>query len=186
MDKDYQELLALVKKSKVLSSAGEVLSWDMDVMMPEGQNEIRAQQMGMISSLSHDLFVDDTIGVLLSRLQNKSGLSNDETANVREISREYFRQKNVPSDLIKEITEQTVLADIVWKQARKTSDFRLFQPSLEKIVDLMKRYATAIDSQMDPYTVLLGEYEDDFTLDDIKSYFDEIKQRIVPLIDSIQ
>ncbi|PIN70291.1 carboxypeptidase [Candidatus Woesearchaeota archaeon CG11_big_fil_rev_8_21_14_0_20_43_8] len=182
----YEELIRLVKKGGILDSVLEVLDWDQDIMMPKDAADRRAKQMGVLSGVIHDLSIDDRIGELLDDLKDEHDLTDIEKANLREIGKNYIRQKKIPSELVEQIAEGTAKSLEIWKDAKKQDDFSMFAQSLRHVLDLKKRYADAIDPESHPYEVLLGEYEGDFTLDDIKGYFTMIRTELVPMIEKIK
>lgn len=186
MNKDYVHLIELVKKAKILESANSVLNWDLDVMMPPAQIKYRSQEMGVLAVVVHDFFTDKKIGQLLTKLKKAAGLNAEEKANVRIINRDYLREVKVPAALVQQLEEEICRSIAIWKEAKKTNNFSLFLPSLERIINLKKKYAKAINPKAHPYEVLIGDYEDDFTITEIKKHFTEIKKGIIPLLNSIK
>ncbi len=186
MNKDYAHLIELVKKATILGSANSVLNWDLDVMMPPGQIEFRSQEMGVLAGVVQELSTDKKIGRLLVKLKKAADLNAEEKANIREINRDYEREVKVPPELVQRLEEEICRSSAIWKEAKRTNNFSLFLPSLERIIELKKKYAKAIDPKVHPYEVLIRDYEDDFTITDIKKYFAEIKKGIVPLLNAVK
>jgi len=58
-----------------------------------------------------------------------------EAVNVREIRRAYDLAVKLPKSLVEELARVTTMAQQVWIEAREKSDFALFQPHLEKILE---------------------------------------------------
>ena len=61
-----------------------------------------------------------------------------------------------------------------WVKARDAADFSQFAPVLEEWVDLLKKYATAIDSSRPIYDVLLDDYEKGMTSARLEEIFTEV------------
>ena len=59
-------------------------------------------------------------------------------------------------------------------KARDAADFSQFAPVLEEWVDLLKKYATAIDSSRPIYDVLLDDYEKGMTSARLEEIFSEV------------
>ena len=59
-------------------------------------------------------------------------------------------------------------------KARDAADFSQFAPVLEEWVDLLKKYATAIDSSRPIYDVLLDDYEKGMTSARLEEIFTEV------------
>ncbi len=183
-DKNYLELISLVRKAGILGGINELLSWDQEVMMPKGANTVRSMEMGVIAEVSHDIGTQDKIGLLISQI-NETKLSTKEIVTLREIKEDYERAKKVPSSLVKEAAELYANAMEVWRKARETNTYSLFAPWLEKIIDINKRYAQAINPNEDSYAILFYDYEKGLTLDEVRAFFKTLKAELVPLIHKI-
>ena len=181
----YTELLAEIERYGAVESAQSILSWDQQVMMPEGGTPARSQQLSTLSSLSHELLVDGDIGDYLDALDDAS-LTDDQQAVVREIRRQYRRAERVPRDLVEDISEASSEALGAWESARENDDFDEFAPHLEELVDLKQEYAEHIDPDADPYAVLFADYEPCLPLSKAESILDELRETLVPLIEEVR
>lgn len=179
---DYEKLLEIYKKSAVLESVAEALEWDQEVMMPAGALPVRAQQSTTIATLEHDILTCDEISGLLVALE-KANLNPEQTANIREIRRCYKRAKNVPNALVQELQKTRINGVEAWKEARKKNDFKLFLPYLKKVFELSRKTAECIDPNTHPYEVLLDNYEQDISVEEIQCHLNKIKEHLIPLID---
>jgi len=183
---DYESFLGLVKKTYTLSGLADLIEWDMKVMMSPGELPVRIQQLSVAQALKQEILASDKLGSLLNRLKTMEDLSSDQIVNVREVDREYTRLKNVPEELVHKLTELSSKAEIDWEKARENNDFGAISPSLKQIVELSKQKANLMDSKKNPYEVLLGDYDDVFTVADIEAHFTKIKENIVPLLKKIK
>lgn len=181
---NYEQLITLVKDAGILASVGEVLEWDEEVVMPPAAIDQRALQKGMIAAISHRLFTTPEIGRLIREVKQQK-LTDEQQAMVREIEFDYQRATKVPETLVKEQEEVTTIAQEKWKQARADNNFTAFAPHLNKIIELKKQEAAAIDPTRNPYEVLVEEYESGIPIDEIRSIFSTIKEGLVPLITKI-
>ena len=66
-------------------------------------------------------------------------------------------------------------------KAREAADFSLFAPVLQEWVDLLKKYAAAIDPTLPGYDVLLDDYEKGMTSSRLNEIFTEV--RVLPSIE---
>jgi carboxypeptidase Taq len=181
----YDELLEQYRRATYLGDANGVLNWDQEVMMPEGGTPARSKQRGAVSAVAHDLLVDDDVGRWLDELE-EAGLSEEESAVVREIRRQYERKAKVPTDLVEEISEATSDAHPVWREARENDDFDAFAPTLERLLDLKREYAAHIDPDADPYAVLFADYEPYLDLETAERVLERLREGLVPLIDAVR
>ncbi len=181
----YDDLLEQYRRATYLGDANGVLSWDQEVMMPEGGTPARSKQRGAVSAVSHELLVDDDVGAWLAEL-TEAELSDEQRAVVREIRRQYRRKSRVPTDLVEEISEAASDAHPVWREAKAADDFDAFAPIVERLLDLKREYAAHIDPDADPYAVLFADYEPYIDLETAERVLEELRDGLVPLIDSIR
>jgi len=179
---------ALVDRSEKLTNvqmASMVLGWDQRVMMPEGGTPARAGQLSTLSSLGHELLVDDDVGAWLERLE-ATDLTDDQAAVVRELRRRYDRAVDVPADLVEELTAHQAQTQQVWQEAKAEDDFDHFAPALEELIDLHRERAAAIDPTENPYRVLYEDGLPYLPLETVERIFTELREHLVPLIERIQ
>jgi carboxypeptidase Taq len=181
----YADLLAEYQRATYLGDANMVLSWDQEVMMPEGGTPARSKQRGAISAVAHDILVDDDVAENLDALED-ADLPAEEAAVVREIRRQHERKARVPTDLVTEISEATSDAHPVWQEAKADDDWDAFAPTVERLLDLKREYAEHIDASADPYEVLFADYEPYIDLDTAERVLENLRERLVPLIDEIR
>ncbi|USZ71091.1 carboxypeptidase M32 [Natronosalvus halobius] len=180
----YDELLTRTERITNVGNAAGVLRWDQEVVMPEGGTPARAKQLSTLSALGHELLTDERTGELLEELEDTE-LDEEGEAVVREIRRRYDRATSVPQDLVEEISETTANAHPTWVEAKEEDDFSIFEPTLEKLVDLQKQYANHIDPDADPYAVLFAEYEPYLELETAERVLERLRDELVPLLEAI-
>ena len=181
----YDRLVEKVTRINNVGGAAGVLSWDQQVMMPEGGTPARSQQLSTLSALQHDLLTEDELGDLLDELDSQA-LDDDEAAVVREIRRRYERSVRVPTDLVEEISATSSEALPAWENAKEADDFSEFAPYLERLVELKREYAEQIDPDRDPYAVLFEDYEPCLPLEQAEEILDDLREQLVPMIEEIR
>ncbi|WP_255193170.1 carboxypeptidase M32 [Natronobeatus ordinarius] len=181
----YASLLERARKLGNVRMASMVLAWDQRVMMPEGGTPARAQQLSTLSSLGHDLLVDDEVGEWLQSLEDES-LTEEQAAVVRELRREYERAAEVPAELIEQLSAHQVESQQVWQEAKAADDFDHFAPALEQLIDLNRERAAAIDPGGDHYRVLYEDSQPYLPLERVEEIFAELREHLVALIEEIR
>jgi carboxypeptidase Taq len=188
--KTYEELKTRLAEIHDLRMARAILGWDQHTKMPPGGGEVRAEQLGTLDRFSHELFIDDEIGRLLEQLrehEESAGYDSDEASLIRITRREYEKAKRVPGELRAEMTKAGATALPAWVEAREKSDYSIFLPYLEKNVELTHRYIECFDGMgfESEYDVLLDDFDEGMTADEVRVVFDELKRELVPLIAQI-
>ena len=174
------EIVDLVKTSALLS-------WDQQTQMPPLGSEARAQQLGTVGRLAHEAFVSDEVGALLEELRPYGeSLDHDsfEASLIRVVQRDYDKSVRVPPELSAETTRAGSRAFGVWVEARTRSDYELFRPALEEMVELKHRYVDCFPPAEDPYDTLLDDYEPGMKAAEVRTIFDRLKEELIPLIEA--
>ena len=188
MSAKLDRLKEIIGEVSDIRSAASLLSWDQQTYMPAGGNEARGHQMGTLGKLAHELGTSDEVGKLLSDLKQEFDGANgasDEAAMVRVAAREYDKAVRVPPDFIIEHAMVTARAFEAWQEARSKSDFSIFRPHLEKIVEMVRRYVTFFPPADHPYDTLLDDYEPGMKTAEVQAIFDELRPKQVELLRAI-
>jgi carboxypeptidase Taq len=165
---------------KLITLAG----WDQQTMMPPEGAGVRARQLATGSKLVHDLVVSDELGELLEELrpyEESLDYDSDEASLIRRTRRDREKELRVPAELREEQTRAGAEAYPVWVEARRTSNFELFRPYLERNVELRRRYADCFEVD-EPYDALLDDFEEGMKTSEVRAVFERLKEGLVPLI----
>jgi len=188
-DQAYAELLQLTRNEAVLSSCVDLLQWDEEVCMPRGGGEHRAEQMALVAGLVHDRGTDPRYDELLSTVEASSLMSDAESAeavNVRELRRDYERERRIPRRLVEESARVTALASQAWAEARRRDDFKSFAPWLDQVFALAREEADAVGYAGTRYDALLDDYEPGLTTDRLSTLFARLEADLVPLASALR
>lgn len=183
-----QELKARLATISDLNYAAGVLGWDQRTYMPPGGGPGRAEQLATLRSLAHQQFTDERIEQLLDELAPLAAddqSEDDDACLVRYVRRDYDKSRKLPTDFVQQLTRARSIAQAVWEEARRQSDFAMFQPHLEKMFDFAKREADYLGYAEHPYDALLDQYEPGMTTAQVKTLFAELKAGTVPFLKQI-
>lgn len=172
-----------------INSALAVLSWDQEVYMPEKGADLRAKTIANLSGFLHEKFVSDDFAKLLKKIKkfyDSGELNEKESAIFREVWNDFSRESKLPVDFIKEKAEICSKAQSVWAEARKKSEFKLFQPYLEKIVTLKRKEANYVGFKNSPYDALVNSFEPGMTSEELSIIFYELKEFLVDILKKIK
>mgnify|MGYP002539964468 CR=1 FL=1 len=73
-----------------------------------------------------------------------------------------------------------------WHEAKPRSDFSIFAPYLEKVIETKKRFAHYVKPDIDPYEYYLDTYEPGLTRRKCDEFFAALRARVVPLLRRVQ
>jgi carboxypeptidase Taq len=185
MQDKWQELKSRLAQVENLHHASAVLGWDQQTYMPPRGAAARAVQRATVDRMAHELFTADAIGELLDALADEAAkldYDSDEASLIRVTRRDYEKARRVPPALVEEISRTSALGLKAWEKARSESNFKLFQPHLEKIVDLEIQLANHLGYPDCIYDALLDQYEPGMTTAQVQAIFDDLKKELIPLV----
>ncbi|NJC95544.1 MAG: carboxypeptidase [Anaerolineales bacterium] len=188
MSEKLERLKELLGEVSDINRAASVLSWDQQVNMPPGGNEARGQQMATLSKIAQEKFITDEVGRLIEDLKQEykgADPESDEAAMIRVAARNYDKARRVPPEFIAEQAIVSSKAFEAWVDAKRTSDFSIFRPHLEKTVELVKKYISFFPPADHPYDTLLDDYEPGMKTADVRAIFDALRPKQVELIRAI-
>jgi len=188
MEENYKRLSEQLGEMIDIQEAAALLAWDQETYMPPGAAQDRSMQLATLNRIIHEKLTSDKIGELLEALKPEiSSLDpdSDEACIVKYVSREYDKQRKVPSDWVAEFSRATSLALEAWKKAREKSDFTLFEPDLTKVLDLRRQYAEYFSPYDHIYDPLLDDFEPGMKTSDVQQVFEDLRPKQVELIQAI-
>lgn len=184
----YAELCRLAREWSALGAAASLLGWDQETYMPHAAAPFRAEQQAVLAALVHQKSTHPRVGELIAACEADPNLTGDPAspaaANIREFRRDYDLAVKLPEDLVAEIAKVSSQSQEVWKEARAKSDFPMFAPWLEKVLNLTRRKAECLGAPPggELYDALLDEYEPGATAKEIEAIFTPLRARLAALI----
>jgi carboxypeptidase Taq len=171
-----------------LQRAAALLEWDEQVYMPPGGAPVHGDMVATIRKTAHQKLTSDDVGRLVEALEKDAETlapDSDERRIISVTARDYHKAVRVPSEFVAEQAQAVSAAQHAWIDARQHSDYARFQPHLQKLIDLKRRYIGFFPPRAHPYDTLLDEFEPGITTADVKALFDVIRPRQVALIQAI-
>lgn len=181
IEKDFLEY---VNKMMGYNEAISLMYWDLRTGAPKKGVEQRSEVIGMLSS---EVFHMSTSEEMASYIEKLSGQSLNEITQktLEECKKEYDRNKKIPADEYKQYIILQSKSESVWEEAKATSNFNLFLPYLEKLVETQKRFVEYWGYEGNKYNTLLDMYEPGITVEVLDQVFGELREKIVPLVKRI-
>jgi carboxypeptidase Taq len=169
-----KEILEKYRQVWALNHSMAVMGWDMETHMPESGARPRGMATGQLAMLAQKATIE--LDPLVRKAEKARDLDEMEKGVVRALRRSLDYYLKVPPELVDEIQRVTTEATVVWRTARKKSEFRLFQPHLDKIIQLQRKVADKLGYEKHPYNALMDLFEEGFTVKDA----DGVYSRLIP------
>ncbi|MGM7683642.1 carboxypeptidase M32 [Cytobacillus sp. Hm23] len=183
-----QQFLDYVKKIIGYNEAVGLMHWDLRTGAPKKGVAQRSEVIGTLSSEIFEMTTSEEMASYIAKLSSqgvKEQLSEKTIKTLKECKKYYDKNKKIPAEEYKEFVILKSKAESVWEEAKAASDFSMFQPYLEKLVEFNKRFIEYWGYKDNKYDVLLDDYEPGMTVDILDKVFHEARERIVPLVKEI-
>jgi carboxypeptidase Taq len=188
MEEKLNKLKEISAEIYDLGYAGAVLGWDQQVNMPPLGAESRGNQLSTLGRLIHTKSTSPELGELIEDLTAAAEDLDPDSEEARLIKvsrREYEQAVKVPVSFTAEFTKLTALAFGEWHKARQENDYSIFQPYLEKIVEMNQQYAEFFSPYDHVYDPLLDRFEPGMKTQEVKEIFNDLRPKQVELIKKI-
>jgi carboxypeptidase Taq len=181
----FDELLRRLGEISDVERAEFLLTWDQETGMPPLGAPARAEQLGTLARISHELGTAPELGSLLEdlrELEETSGYESFEASVIRVTRRDYEKKLRIPSELRAEMTRAASVGYAAWLRARDAVDYEILRPHLERRLALTREYVACFEPYDDPYDVLLDDHEPGMPTSEVAAIFERLKAELVPLI----
>jgi carboxypeptidase Taq len=187
MKSSLQMLKEQLRTIGELQGSLALVEWDQETQLPSGASEARAGMIGNLSKRLHKDVLTLNKGKQLQQLAvTYKQKKTDDAVIVRETLRSYERAACLPTEFVSNMAQTCARAQHTWAEARRTNNFALFAPYLEKIVRLKREEAKLVNPKENPYNVLLDTYEPGLRIETLDSLFQELEEALKELLQRIQ
>ncbi|MHA2070955.1 MAG: carboxypeptidase M32 [Candidatus Thorarchaeota archaeon] len=182
----YDELMGKFKEIVLLGTSVGMIYWDLETYMPPAGIQLRSEQISVLSKIGHEKSTTPEIGKLLEAAEKEQDSMNEvQKRNLFLARREYDIDTKIPSELIGRLTKQQAIATDVWKKAKAAKDWQMFEPELQKLIDVSREkeeIAMKVKGISSIYDSMLDQFERNMTASMIDKVFSQLRNRLVPLV----
>ena len=171
-----------------LGRAEALLGWDQQTYMPRGGAEDRGNVLETVAGLSHRMFTSADMGEMLAELvpyAENLDPDSDDACLIKRTAHDYEKMTRVPGEWVAEFARITTLAQVAWEEAKTENRFEIFQPHLEKVVELRRAYADFFKPYDHIYDALLDDFEPGMKTSEVQAIFDALRPQQVQLLKEI-
>ncbi|HAS79704.1 MAG TPA: carboxypeptidase M32 [Fusobacteriaceae bacterium] len=181
--KTLDHVINELEKISNYNYASSIIYWDLETEAPKEGIEKASQVLGFYSGESYriltDLEFNKNIDLLLENIDLLDPINKK---IIIETKKDIENIKKIPLNEYKEYNELLSKAQSIWAEAREKNNFSLFLPYLKKIITYKQKYVNYKGYNEHPYDALLDDYEPGITVKQLDIFFDNLKNRLVPLI----
>ncbi|GAB6990131.1 carboxypeptidase M32 [Paenibacillus pini] len=187
--RNWDQFLELIRKIGGYNEAVALMHWDLRTGAPRKGVELRSETLGMLSTEMFKLSISEEMGNFIeefSKPEINEQLDQVSRTIVAECKKEYDHNRKIPADKFKEFAVLSAHAQTLWEEAKENSDFVSFEPSLSKLIVLLKEFIGYWGEKDTRYDTLVDQYEPDMTVAKLDAIFSRLRDRLVPLVKKIE
>lgn len=178
-----ERLDALQRKQIAYDHALSLLELDAATAAPDGATQNRSETLGILSEEAYRLTTGARSIKLIDYLHENAGLLDQKNRRIVEVMRKDIEEtRRIP--MAEYVAYQRLCneSENAWRAAKEKSDYALFQPYLEKMVESNKRLMEYIRPDAPAYDALLDRFEKGLTHEKCDAFFASLKRGLVPFI----
>ena len=177
------DVLEKYKPIWALDHASALLNWDLETYMPVDASKPRGYAYAQLALMKQEHIVE--AAGLVSKAEQLSGLTDQEKGILRVFKRDVDYYTKLPPKLLEDLERTGKEATVVWRDARKKSDFSIFKPWLEKIIDLKRQEAEKLGYEAHPYNALLNKYEEQLRVAEVDKAFSALVPNLKGILEKV-
>jgi len=178
------DLLRAYKPVWAIDHARSLLEWDLEVNMPTEGASARGEALAHLTLIRREYLL--RLKDLVEKFEGSGDLNDVEKGIIRVLKRELKYYTSIPPEILEELDRTTTKAAVVWREAKRESNFDKFKPHLTKIVELERVIADKLGYEGHPYNALLDLYEEGFTVNDADEVFNNLLPNLKSVLDKIR
>ena len=181
MSEMFEQLAPYLERAQAFKTTLNLFEWDNETCAPPKAAPYTAKMIGTISGEYFKVITDKEVKRLALECKADESLTEVEHAIVNELLTEIERLDTIPANEYREFAELCAESCGIWANARKNQDFESFAPTLKKVIEYQKKFASyrAKEGQK-IYDVMLDEYEKGFDMESLDQFFQTLKEQLVP------
>ncbi|TXM89476.1 carboxypeptidase M32, partial [Methylobacterium sp. WL116] len=179
----YSSLERRFARLDAIGAAAGILGWDSQTLMPDGAADGRADQLAVLRGIAHEILTAPETADALSAA-DETALDPWRAANLAEMRRLHAHAAAVPGDLVEASSRAISKAEMVWREARAQSDFRMLLPHLAEVLRLQREIGAIKGAALGlgTYDALLDEYDPGMRRATIDPLFADLRTRLPGLV----
>lgn len=185
---NVNNLLEYQKEIFDLEHTINIINWDLLVSTPKDEKNSVISLLGNLESKLFSLETSSNHGEVLDAFINSdefNKLADAEKRYVKRMYKNYLKSVKVPHKFYVKYTELLHKSTAVWEEAKENNDYQAFKPYLKDVIEYTKKYYGYLNNGENLYDTMLNSYEEGLTSNVIDKLFNELKEKLVPLISKL-
>ena len=174
-----------LRETKLLGSIQSTLYWDQNTRMPSSGALWRGEQLTLLATQLHARQSSAAYADLVAAARqhwNSADQCPEQGRNLDLLEQDLQRQQSLDPALVAALAKAKAEGYNRWQQARSASDFSLFAPALQTLIDLRQEQAKQLDEPRSCWETLAQPFEPDLRLERLEALFAPLRQRLPQLV----
>lgn len=186
MNPYIEQLDGLDRRLSAIGFCESLVFWDAATLAPKNSVKNRGLALEEMAELYYTIFITDETKELLTNLERTKDSLPELTRVKYQFFKEMFEQiACIPVNEYAAFSNLKTQSSAAWEEAKKTKDFSIFEPFLQQVIDFQRKYIRYRNLGGHPYNTLLQDYERGLTVEVADTFFEQLKEVIVPLLKRI-
>ena len=199
LDKNLKTVRETLELAGKYEHALNVMTFDMETLCPASAMEKEGETIAFLSTEAYKILkTDEFIAAAEYLYEHRFGSGTMEAPGedaldpldrvlAENLHRDYMKTKNITPEMNHEFTLVLNKAYIDWLNAKNASDYEIFVPSLEKVLEVNRKDVSLREEKAETvYDTLLDDYERGITAADLDEAFGICKERLLPFLEKIK
>ncbi len=185
-EEKIQQFLAWEKKLESLQMALTIIGIDSVDVPPSQGNAYRSEHLSILYGEHFKMANDPAMFEILEELKDDENIDYPLRRRISLYAKNAEKQKAIPAD--EYIAYQNLLSrsESAWLEAKATSNYRDYAPILKDVFAGYAKQVSHRDSPLPLYDQILEDHEPGMTMEKYDAFFQQVKERCIPLIQQIQ
>lgn len=160
-----------------------IAHYDLATIAPSAGKAYNYQMLNQLSGEAFELLLDPMFIELQKNLLNEE-LDEYVRKEIEYNLKETNKIINVPKEEYIQFRNLASEAEMKWEEAKKTDDYKLFEPALLAIIQA-KRKLMAYRNVGNIYEAMLNDFEQDVSIEKYDAFFALLEEKLVPFIKKV-
>ena len=181
----WDKLGAHIRETALTGSIQSTLYWDQNTRMPRSGSAWRGEQLTLLAGQLHARQSSPAYAELVAEARQIWAAGErclEQGRNLDLLEQDLRRQQSLDPALVSALATAKADGYSRWQQARQDSDFSLFAPALQTLIDLRQEQARQLAEPRSCWETLAQPFEPDLTLDRLMQLFAPLRERLPQLV----
>lgn len=186
-----EKLKSLYKKLELIryyDHAMGIIGFDFETCVPPKAMEKEGETMSFFSNESFKIINSKSFKKLVVDLyQDLDSLDYLDQVLVKNLYEDYLKTKNITPKMELKMSKIYNQAYIDWLNAKNKKDYKLFAPSLKKVIDISKKRVELRENKLENlFDNMLNDCEKGMLQKELDVFFKELKEGLIELLNKIK